>query len=66
MKFFVDECCNKGLVASLRENGHDVLYATEEKTGATDDEILLNAYNGAKSRNHSILQILSYCKKKSA
>jgi predicted nuclease of predicted toxin-antitoxin system len=32
-------------VASLREDGHDVLYVLERKTGVSDDEILLEAYN---------------------
>ena len=26
MKFLADECCDTGLVASLRDDGHDVLY----------------------------------------
>ena len=46
MKFLADECCDAGLVESLRNNGHDVLYIMEEKPGATDDEVLLIAYNG--------------------
>jgi len=33
-----------GLVRSLRGDGHDVLYVLEEKPGATDDEVLLEAY----------------------
>jgi len=33
------------LVESLRDNGHDVLYIMEKKPGATDDEVLLIAYN---------------------
>ena len=44
MKFLVDECCDTGLVASLRKDGHDVLYVTEKKAGAIDDEILSDAY----------------------
>lgn len=44
MKFLADECCDSGLVAHLREEGHDVLYVTEEKAGATDDTVLLDAY----------------------
>ena len=45
MKFLADECCDTGLVASLREDGHDVLYVLEKKPGVTDDEVLLDAYN---------------------
>ena len=44
MKFLADECCDTGLVASLRKDGHNVRYITEEKAGAIDDEILSNAY----------------------
>jgi hypothetical protein len=40
LKFLADECCDTGLVASLRKDGHNVLYITEEKAGAIDDEIL--------------------------
>jgi predicted nuclease of predicted toxin-antitoxin system len=43
--FLADECCDTGLVASLREHGHDVFYVLEENAGATDDEILWRAYN---------------------
>ena len=55
MKFLADECCDVGLVSSLREDGHDVLYVLdlyvldlyvlEKKPGASDDEIILDAYN---------------------
>lgn len=45
MKFLADECCNAGLIESLRNNGHDVEYIMEEKPGASDDEVLLIAYN---------------------
>jgi len=44
LKFLADECCDTGLVASLRKDGHDVLYVTEKKAGAIDDEILSDAY----------------------
>ena len=44
MEFLADECCDTGLVASLRKDGHDVLYVTEKKAGAIDDEILSDAY----------------------
>ena len=45
MKFLADECCDAGLVADLRRDGHDVIYVLEKNTGATDDEVLLDAYN---------------------
>ena len=45
MKFLADECCDVGLVSSLREEGHDVLYVLEKKPGTSDDEIILDAYN---------------------
>ena len=45
MKFLADECCDAGLVASLKKDSHDVLYVLEKKPGATDDEVLLDAYN---------------------
>jgi len=44
LKFLADECCDTGLVASLRKDGHDLLYVTEKKPGAIDDEILSDAY----------------------
>jgi predicted nuclease of predicted toxin-antitoxin system len=44
LKLLADECCDTGLVASLRMDGHDVLYVTEKKVGAIDDEILSGAY----------------------
>ena len=44
MKFLADECCDTGLVESLRNHGHDVLYVTEKKAGTIDDEILSDAY----------------------
>jgi len=45
LRFLVDECCNTRLVVSLREDGHDVLYVLERRAGASDDEVLLEAYN---------------------
>jgi hypothetical protein len=38
MKLLADECCDAGIVAALRADGHDVLYALESLRGATDDE----------------------------
>jgi hypothetical protein len=29
MRFLVDECCDMALVDALRDDGHDILYATE-------------------------------------
>jgi predicted nuclease of predicted toxin-antitoxin system len=40
MKMLADECCDASLVAALRSDGHDVLYAVELLRGASDDEIL--------------------------
>ncbi len=40
-----DECCDAGLVSSLREDGHDVLYVLERKAGVSEDEVLIEAYN---------------------
>jgi len=48
LKFLADECCDTGLVASLRKDGHDLLYAIEKKAGAIDDEILSDAYKDYK------------------
>jgi predicted nuclease of predicted toxin-antitoxin system len=45
LKFLSDECCDAGIVASLRDFGHDVTYVIEQKTGSSDDEILTMAYN---------------------
>jgi len=45
LRFLADECCDTGLVASLREDGHDVLYVLERKPGVSDDEILFEGYN---------------------
>ena len=45
MKFLADECCDAGLVVSLRADGHDVTYVTEQNVGSSDDEVLLRAYN---------------------
>lgn len=44
MKFLADECCDTGLVTSLRRDGHDVLYVLEEKAGVPDNKVLLDAY----------------------
>jgi len=45
LKFLADECCDAGLVTSLRDSGYDVTYVAEQKAGSPDDEVLLNAYN---------------------
>lgn len=45
MKFLADECCDAGLVASLRDFGHDVTYVIEQITGSSDDEVLTIAYD---------------------
>jgi predicted nuclease of predicted toxin-antitoxin system len=40
VKLLADECCDAGMVAALREDGHDVLYAMEDLRGASDEEPL--------------------------
>lgn len=44
MKFFADECCDAGIVASLRIEGHDVLYVLEEEPCLQDEVVLQRAY----------------------
>ena len=44
MKFLADECCDAGIVASLRANGHDVAYVLEGHAGIPDDEVLQSAF----------------------
>lgn len=44
MKFLADECCDAGLVVSLRAAGHDVAYVTEQYAGSSDDEVVLMAF----------------------
>jgi len=44
MKLLADECCDVSLVAALRKDKHDVLYATESLRGATDSDLLTLAF----------------------
>ena len=44
MKFLADECCDTGVVASLRADGHDVAYVLERQAGISDEEVLQNAF----------------------
>lgn len=44
LKFLADECCDAGLVASLRKEGHDVLYIFETAPGVPDEVVLEQAY----------------------
>ncbi|MCJ7625925.1 MAG: DUF5615 family PIN-like protein [Anaerolineaceae bacterium] len=44
MKFLANECCDQSLVKALRADGHNVLYASEEMPGVSDDEILNRAF----------------------
>ena len=37
MKFLADECCDTGVVASLRAGGHDVAYVLERQAGISDE-----------------------------
>ena len=45
MKFLADECCDADMIASLRADGHDVLYIMEFKPGALDQEVLKKAFD---------------------
>lgn len=51
MKFLADECCDSGLVASLRDDGHDVAYVIEGKTGISDDDVLQGSATKKLSEN---------------
>jgi predicted nuclease of predicted toxin-antitoxin system len=44
VKFLADECCDTGVVTSLRADGHDVAYVLERQTGIPDEEVLHNAF----------------------
>jgi len=44
LKFLADECCDAGLVTSLRIDGHDVLYILEKTPGISDDEVFKYAF----------------------
>jgi len=45
MNLLADECCDAALVAALRSDSHDVLFAVESLRGATDDQVLERADN---------------------
>jgi predicted nuclease of predicted toxin-antitoxin system len=45
MKFLADECCDSGVVASLRADGHDVAYVIEGQAGISDDDVLQSAFD---------------------
>jgi predicted nuclease of predicted toxin-antitoxin system len=40
LPWLADECVDAGLVARLRENGHDVLYTAETASGSNDARVL--------------------------
>jgi predicted nuclease of predicted toxin-antitoxin system len=44
LRFLADECCDAGLVTSLRNEGHDVLYVPELRPGGPDEVVLRQAY----------------------
>ncbi len=44
MKFLADECFDASTVASLRSDGHDVLYVMEFQPGTQDQDILEKAF----------------------
>ena len=43
MRWLADECVDAALVRRLRTAGHDVIYAAEVASGATDAQILRRA-----------------------
>lgn len=45
MKFLADEYCDADMIASLRADGHDVVYVMEIKPGALDQEVLKKAFD---------------------
>jgi len=45
MRFLVDECVDYGVVAWLRNHGHDVVSIVEGFSGITDDEVLHKAFS---------------------
>jgi len=44
VRFLADECCDTSVVDALRLDGHDILYVMESMRGATDEEILTQAF----------------------
>jgi predicted nuclease of predicted toxin-antitoxin system len=48
MKFLADECCDSALVDALREDGHDVVYATESLRGVADEVLLARAFSDGR------------------
>lgn len=45
MRFLADECCDSILVDALRSQGHDVLFVMESLRGASDEAILVRAFD---------------------
>jgi hypothetical protein len=60
LKFLADECCDAGLVSTLRDSGYDVTYITEQCAGASDDEVLLRAYNECRTYSQRIKILASF------
>lgn len=48
MKFLADECCDRGIVNALRDDGHDVFYVVESLQGSTDELVLKEAYEDGR------------------
>jgi predicted nuclease of predicted toxin-antitoxin system len=44
VRFLADECCDAGIVTSLRAAAHDVVYVPERQAGISDDEVLQIAF----------------------
>lgn len=45
MKFLADECCDSGVIANLRADGHEVAYVIEGQRGISDDNVLRIAFD---------------------
>lgn len=43
MRWLIDECMDAGLVARMREHGHDVVYVMETAPAANDSEVMRRA-----------------------
>jgi predicted nuclease of predicted toxin-antitoxin system len=44
VNFLADECCDAGIVATLRADGHNVVYVLERQAGISDEDVLQNAF----------------------
>ncbi len=51
MRFLANECCDAGIVTSLRASGHDVVYVPERQAGLSDDEVAQIAFLWLKDKS---------------